>query len=164
VSAPAPIRITATEPQRRLGWQAAREVRDWAAATGARSYFAPRNQLVEDACGFAAEIVVAEVLGVPWRYPDPYTRHDGDLVDGTEVRSTRYPRGALLLRPEDDPERAYVLVTGRPPKFVVRGWILGRDGMRCERWWPRAPQRPCWRVPQEHLCDVAARWALGVAS
>lgn len=148
------VRVELTDAQRREIHEAAGEVQEWARAVGARSYFAPPDQMHTTVNGFGAEVAAAVALGVPWRRPDPRTRHDGDLIDGTEVRSTRYATGKLLIRPEDYEERAFVLVTGMVPHFVIRGWKRCCESRRDEWWWPSAPERPCWAVPQEELRDI----------
>lgn len=71
-------------------------------------------------------------------------------VGRVDVRYTRYDNGKLLLQQEDAADALYVLVTGVPPVFTIRGACLGRDGKRPEFWDATKP-RPCFAVPQASL-------------
>jgi hypothetical protein len=77
--------------------------------------------------GAIAEFVVAKALDRFAKIgaaPD-YT---GDTYRGHEVRGTPLPDGCLILRPGDRAAAPYVLVTGAPPEFQIRGWLYGHEG------------------------------------
>ena len=101
---------------------------------------------IEAAC---AEIAVAKLLGVFWD-GSINTFKAGD-VGCLQVRHTQIQDGCLILRKNDDPSAAYVLVTGSHPTYLVCGFIYGRDGM-CN-YHVRDPNGrfPAWFVPQTHL-------------
>lgn len=72
-----------------------------------------------------------------------------------EVRARTRHEYELIHRPDDDPEHAFVLVTGKPPTLIVRGWAWGRDCRRDE-WWKDHGKRPhAWFVPHDALQDMS---------
>ena len=152
---PQSVRVTLTEEQRRAVWQAARDTRDEVTARGTPGHFAPNgDRMLNDVRAYGAEVAASVVRCVPWNGARLSKRYAGDLRDGSEVRSTPYLHGRLLICHADHDERPYILVTGRAPTYTVRGWMRGREA-RCEEyWWPNAPQRPCWAVPQSALLDI----------
>ena len=101
---------------------------------------------IEGACG---ELAVAKFTGRTWLGVGVMR---GDDVPGLQVRTTRHTTGRLLVRRDDPNEATFVLVTGRTPVFVIRGWVYGREAKRDE-WWgapnPTAPALFC--VPQAAL-------------
>ena len=69
-----------------------------------------------------------------------------------QVRTTPYANGCLLLHPGDHDEDRFILVLAhKAPRYVLRGWLLGRDGKQ-QQWWPgKNPDRPAFWVPQSEL-------------
>lgn len=61
----------------------------------------------------------------------------------------------------DPDDRPFVLVTGVAPKFVLRGWIWGRDG-KLEKYWGERNNngRPAFFVPQSALQPMRKRCAV----
>jgi hypothetical protein len=119
------------------------------ASTYARSL---RLRLDQEVVGAAAEYAVAKALGVFYSGTCGTFHNDTDMPNGIEVRGTSMLDGCLILRDNDPPDRAYVLVTGEAPTLVIRGWIAGSD---CRvREWQRDPggRRLAWFVPQDALC------------
>jgi hypothetical protein len=55
-----------------------------------------------------------------------------DVGDGWQVRYTDWENGCLILRKKDKPklDQKFVLVTGSMPKYCIRGYIIGRDGVK----------------------------------
>ena len=99
--------------------------------------------------GAGAELAVAMYLGAYWwaaidRPGAP------DVGGDVEVRQTARVDGRLVIRPKDNPRRAYFLVTGTLPDFKIVGWIEGADGMvdlnyrGDDRW-------PAWWIDQRLL-------------
>jgi len=73
-------------------------------------------------------------------------------VGDDEVRTTHYSSGHLVLHPRDPPDRRAWLLTGLNGKYMVRGWIMIREGQQ-QRFWgvKKAKDRPAFWVPQEAL-------------
>ena len=135
--------------------RAADEHREWADATGAHSYFTYRDRTEETrtvTLAYGAEIAAAVVLGLAWNGPGNFRA--GDLAGALEVRHTPYAHGSLLVRPEDSPARTYVFVTGGPVRYVLCGYLTGAAAMVPRWWWPDAPRRACWRIPQWALSPI----------
>jgi hypothetical protein len=72
-------------------------------------------------------------------------------VGNVQVRSTSGHRNCLILHKTDPDDKAFVLVTGTAPNFVLRGWIWGRDGKNEEYWRDPVGGRPAYFVPQSAL-------------
>lgn len=108
-----------------------------------------------DFCGACAECVVARYRNVYW--PANGNRGSDKLigdVDGLQVRWRPADFFDLILRPGDDDEHRFVLVTGAPPALAIRGWCFGHEGKAAAgelREGPREDMRPCWWVPQSIL-------------
>jgi hypothetical protein len=85
----------------------------------------------EGACG---ELALAKLLGVYWDGSvDTWKAHD---LPGLQVRTRSKHSYELIVRPNDDDAAKWVLVTGRCPSYLVRGWLCGSDAKRPE--WLRA--------------------------
>ena len=59
-------------------------------------------------------------------------------VGNYEVRTAANHNLNLIIRPKDDDEHIFVLVTGTCPEYQVRGWIYGKDAKKDE--FKRSPQ------------------------
>lgn len=112
------------------------------------------NIHIEGACG---EVAVAKALGRYWE-PTVNTFHDPDIrapdlgID-IQVRTRSRHDYELIIRPDDPPCHAYVLVTGRAPHFRIWGYRLGHD-IRRPDWLKEHGGRPAaWFVPQAELWD-----------
>ena len=95
-----------------------------------------------------AEMVVAKAHNWYWCGIGDF----GADVNGYEARHTAWDNGGLILRPgQVKPEARYYLVTGKAPRYTVRGWILGRDGAiaRFEVSKPKNGGPPYWLIPQD---------------
>jgi hypothetical protein len=80
---------------------------------------------------------------------------DADDVDDKQVRMTIRHDGRLIIHDYDNDDKPYILVTGPGPKFVVRGWIYGREGKQKEYWCdPTGKGRFAYFVPQSALRPV----------
>ena len=102
--------------------------------------------------GVAAELAVAKARGLYW---DAHltSYKDADVGDNVEVRSTHHRRGRLIIKPNDNPGRIYVLVVGTAPKLDIAGWTFGADVMIDDNWKAVITERPepCWWVSQHQL-------------
>ena len=103
-----------------------------------------------DIQGTIGEWLIAKARGVYWPGADRDHMYDGDLCDGTEVRSRTEDWRDLLLHPDDDDDRAFVLVLGVWPRLRIGGWITGGEGKRPEYWNETLPV-PAYTVPQTIL-------------
>lgn len=105
--------------------------------------------------GAGAEYAYAVLSGRVWTPlvvdPTGQRRHSlpGD-VENFEVRHTDRDGGGLILHPSDPPDRWFVLVTGRMPRYTVRGQMQASVGQKGEWWNDRKMRRnPCYLVPQD---------------
>lgn len=120
----------------------------------------PVKALASHILGAAGELVVAKALAVPFvPHVNTFDRY-GD-VNGWEVR-TRELKGRaeweyeLNIRPNDRHDRKFILVVGKMPTFVVKGWVWGSDGERLGRWDNLGNGRVyAWWVPQRFLYSLS---------
>ena len=108
---------------------------------------------VQGACG---ELAVAKGIGKFWS-PTVGTFHtEPDIQPDIEVRHTDRADGSLIVRPNDNPDRWYFLVTGTAPEFQIVGYIKGSAARQPA--WERDPggHRPAWFVPQTALIPLQA--------
>jgi len=114
------------------------------------------NWLFMDIEGALGELCVAKIRD---RYFSATINNfkDADLGEDVQVRTTSNHDYSLIVRPKDDPNHFYFLVTGMSPTFCVRGWIKGSDAMQDK--YLKAPNgRPqAWFVPQTGLNPVTAK-------
>lgn len=100
--------------------------------------------------GAIGELAVAKAMGWYWD-GSVNTFHTRPDVGRVEVRNRSNPKHALIHRPDDDPSKAWVLVSGTAPYLWVRGWMPGAD-CRQSGWWEKHGDRPyAWFVPIEEL-------------
>ena len=77
------------------------------------------------ACG---EVAVAKAMGRYWGGSVNTFKSIGDLVSvGWEIRTRAEHSYDLIIRDDDQDDRVFVLVTGKAPNYVVRGWIKAGD-------------------------------------
>ena len=105
---------------------------------------------IESAC---AELAVAKHLGVFWD-GSINTFKAPDIGRNIQVRHTQHKNGCLILRGADSPSEVYILVTGYHPKYEIRGYIKGEDGMRPEFLRDPNGKFPAWFVPQYNLISA----------
>jgi len=105
------------------------------------------NAHIEGACG---EIAVAKLLGRYWS-PSVNTFSAPDIGLNIQVRTRSRHDYELIVREKDEPEHAYVLVTGKAPAFIVRGYCLGSDARQKEWLQEHGGRPPAWFVPQASL-------------
>ena len=100
--------------------------------------------------GALAECALAKHLGLFWSKGTPGATDVGPH----DVRQTHDHSYSLIIHPTDDDNRRFYLVTGILGKYVVRGYMYGRDAKRKE-WWrdPTGKNRWAYFVPQSALID-----------
>lgn len=110
----------------------------------------PRWDLdIEGACG---ELALAKYLGVYWR--STVGRLDLPDVGRFQVRTSRRDNASLLLRPKDEDEQIFVLVTGYSPTYILRGWILAKNGKLEQYLRDPKTRGPAFFVPQGALVSM----------
>lgn len=103
----------------------------------------------EGACG---EMAVAKYLERYWN--GSVNTWKSDDLPGIQVRTRSQHDYQLIVRPRDDDQAAFVLVTGRSPSYRVRGYITGADAKRPE-WLQTYGGRPAaYFVPTLNLNDI----------
>lgn len=106
---------------------------------------------IEAAC---AEMVVAKYFGIYWDGSvNTWKRPD---VGSIQVRYTHYEDGSLIVRPPDSDDENFVLVTGKTPRYFIRGWIRGKDA-KDSRFWRNKSGKivgAAWFVPQDALHHI----------
>ena len=107
------------------------------------------EQVAREISGCLGELAIAR-----WQDKFPFSlfeaRKDGDVGE-FEVRTTAYSTGKLLIVPDDNPERKYLLVT-LPSHYTARimGWMYGYEAQTPQFFDPKM-RMPCYAVQQEYL-------------
>ena len=106
---------------------------------------------IEGACG---EMAFARVMG--WYYScSVNTFKNGGDVGAIQVRTRSQHDYELIVRVDDRDDDQFVLVTGRAPDFIVRGWILGAEAKRPKEWLQTYGNRePAYFVPHSALLPL----------
>lgn len=101
--------------------------------------------------GSMGELSLAKCLKRFWSGAGERFEDDTD-VGGIQVRTRSNHKYELYLWPKDETDAIYVLVTGAPPVFRVRGWIRGADAKK-EEWFKSLStgRPPAYFVPNEAL-------------
>ncbi|NBW09696.1 MAG: hypothetical protein EBR82_16900 [Caulobacteraceae bacterium] len=104
---------------------------------------------MEGACG---EMALAKFLGVYWsgsvdafRLPD---------VGSLQVRTRSSHEYDLIVRHADSDESRYVLITGQAPRYVIHGWMLGKDAKQSHYYKTYGDRPGAFFVPQSDLRDI----------
>jgi hypothetical protein len=97
--------------------------------------------------GALAECAIAKYRNVFWckRKPKEPDVHD------FEVRSSQNKNARLIIHKEDFDDRDYWLVTGVNGKYIIHGYISGKDGKNQKYWVDPGTGRPAFFVPQSDL-------------
>ena len=114
------------------------------------------NLLFMDIEGALGELCVAKVRD---RYFSATVNNfkDADLGKDVQVRTTSKHHYGLIVRPKDNPNHFYFLVTGMSPTFCVRGWMKGSDAMQDKYMSEPNGRPPAWFVPQKDLNPVTTK-------
>jgi hypothetical protein len=100
--------------------------------------------------GAAGEMAVAKALGLFWNGSLNTFKTQAD-VQRLEVRTRSKHYYELLIRPNDDSDALFVLVTGRAPDFEVKGWIRGSEAKKQEWLQNHGGRPPAYFVPHDAL-------------
>jgi hypothetical protein len=105
--------------------------------------------------GAAGEMAAAKACNLYWCAPVNTFKNGGDVGDSLQVRTRSRHEYELIVRPDDRDGDCFVLVTGKAPDFIVRGWMSGADAKQ-DDWWKTHGDRPgAWFVPQSALREIA---------
>lgn len=108
------------------------------------------SEHIEGACG---ELAVAKALNVYWDGSvDAFKRDD---LPGLQIRTRSQHAWDLIVRPNDADRSAWMLVTGRCPSYVVRGWIYGHEAKRPDWLRTHGGRPPAYFVPSVSLRPIA---------
>ena len=122
--------------------------------------------------GAIAELAAAKASGRYWVGLGALGDFTAADVRGLQVRHSPGDDHRLVLHKTDNPADPFVLVTGRPPRFTLRGWIYAGDGQRAEYWldptganrWayfvPQTALRPMGELPSTPITDRELRWQI----
>jgi len=110
-----------------------------------RAYVADHLQNTDDAFdfhlknntdSFLAEFAFRKAFQLKGKLGLEPDRKTGDVC-GVEVRYTGVKdkrtgeyHGSLTIYPKDEDHRPYLLVVGKMPKYIIKGWIFGSHGKR----------------------------------
>lgn len=101
--------------------------------------------------GAQGEMAFCKSYGIYWHPTMNTFRAQADVGDGIEIKTRSEDHYDLLVRPDDHFDRVFVLVTGKGPAFVLRGWMYGEDCRRDEWWKDYGNREPAWFAPQASL-------------
>jgi len=109
------------------------------------------DRYIEGAC---AEHAVADYFHVdPGVRVDDLDPEEGDVA-GWQVRWRPQHTDDLGVRPRDREDHCFILVTGRSPDLVIRGWARGAEGKEhgtFVRGDPKRGTRDCSYLPASYL-------------
>lgn len=108
------------------------------------------SQHIEGACG---EVAVAKALGRYWNGSVGTFKDGGDVGYRVQVRTRSRHDYDLIVRADDKDDDYFILVTGRAPAFVVRGYVLGHDAKREEWQRDHGGHGAAFFVPQTALTE-----------
>lgn len=109
------------------------------------------NLHIEGACG---ELVTCKYKNWYWSGSVNTFKKKADIGDWIEVRTRSRHDYDLIVRPDDRPDRFYVLVTGIAPDYRIHGFIDG-IAARQPHWLKDYGDRPdAWFVPKEALASI----------
>ena len=112
-----------------------------------------QERVCEESESVAAEWAVAKYYDLPF---DPmkannHFKNKADVGNALEVKWTKYTDGSLIIYESDRVSDIAVLVVGKSPTFVIKGWIPVAMAQR-ERY--RHSSQPTWWVSQNNLQPI----------
>ena len=122
-----------------------------------------QERVAEEAEGIAAEWAVAKYYGLTF---DPvasneHYKRQADVGNALEVRWTKYTDGSLIVYEYDRKTDIAVLVVGKSPTYVIKGWI---PVAVCQKERYRHSSQPTWWVSQNHLQPIETLGASNYAA
>jgi hypothetical protein len=109
--------------------------------------------------GVLGELAVIKYLGIPTG-PRLNVYHElADVGDDLEVRATRRLDSPLIVRPNDEHKRRFILAVVSDYYVDLKGWIAGTEALRDD--WRANPNNAgeAWFVPQGALKRMEVLYA-----
>ena len=98
--------------------------------------------------GAMGECALAKHLGIFWSKGLPGATDVGPH----DVRQTHHSHGKLIVHPGDDDNRRFYLVTGLMGKYLIHGYMYGKQAKQQKYWSdPQGTNRFAYFVPQTDL-------------
>jgi len=114
------------------------------------------NAWTENIEGYCSELVVARALSVYYSAGAGKGFKGADVADNVQVRWASQDSYRLIVRPADQTNDLYVLVTGIAPTFTIKGFMPGSLAKQQKYLDNPGNDRPdAWWVPQSDLFPVA---------
>lgn len=112
-----------------------------------------QERVAEEAEGVAAEWAVAKYYRKPFDPTESNEKYknQADVGNGLEVRWTKWNDGHLIIYEYDRKSDIAILVTGKSPTYVIKGWIPVAVAQK-DRY--RHHSQPTWWVAQHHLQPI----------
>jgi hypothetical protein len=99
--------------------------------------------------GALSEYALAQYLNRHW---EGTGLPGGNDLGEEEVRVSDLDYGSLIVRPKDNDEKRYWLLTGSNATYTVRGYMYAKDAKKDKYWRTDVgKQPPAWFVPQKDL-------------
>lgn len=105
--------------------------------------------------GCMGELAYCKWANVPWKAGVNKFKSEADVGKDIEIRHLSKDDWDLIIRHGDDPNKKYVLTTGEGPEIHIRGWILGKDGMKDEFKATHGGHKAAFFVPQRSLHPIS---------
>lgn len=104
--------------------------------------------------GALGEMAVAKALNRFWCC-GVNSFKKADIGIDIQVRCRSRPDGELIVRPNDNEDHYYVLVTGQAPTYTVHGFLQGKEAQRDE--WVKNPfgKGEAWFCPLQSLHPIS---------
>jgi hypothetical protein len=104
--------------------------------------------------GALGECAFAKATNRYWNGSVNTFKSGGDVGDAIQVRTRSQSYYDLIVRAEDRDSDVYVLVTGGPHDFVVRGWLLAGDAKKPQYHKDYGGYGEAFFVPQSDLLPI----------
>jgi len=122
-----------------------------------------QERVAEESESVAAEWAVAKYYGLDF---DPaesnnHFKSKADVGNALEVKWTKYTDGSLIIYESDRKTDIAVLVVGKSPTYVIKGWI---PVAVCQKERYRHSSQPTWWVSQNHLQPIETLGASNYAA
>lgn len=111
------------------------------------------ERVAEEAEGLAAEWVVSKYFGLEFDALESNNKYkkEADVGNGLEVKHTKWADGSLIVQEYDRRSDIAVLVVGKSPTYVIKGWIPVAMAQK-DRY--RHSTQPNWWVSQNNLQPI----------
>lgn len=118
-----------------------------------------QEMVAEEAESIAAEWAVARYFNLDFDIEtiNEHYKQKADVGNGLEVKWTKYQDGHMIIHEWDRNSDIAVLVTGRSPVFVIKGWMPVSIAKRPRY---RSSTQPKWWVNQPDLQPIETlKWS-----